>query len=65
MYSLLERDYRDRPGYRFHYVTARELYNIVKAAEAGQKGDPGLYRDYVIPRYQTNPAHAKRLGVLI
>jgi hypothetical protein len=65
MYSLLEREYRDRAGYRLHYVTARELYNVVKAAEAGLKGDPGLYRDYVIPRYQTNPDPAKRIGVLI
>lgn len=52
MYADLETNYRDSPGYRLHYVTARELYNIVKAAEAGAIGDPGLYRDYLIPRYQ-------------
>jgi hypothetical protein len=31
-----------------HYVTARELYNIVKAAESGAGGNPGAYRDFVI-----------------
>ncbi len=29
-----------------HYVTARELHNILKAAEAGRDGNPGKYRDY-------------------
>lgn len=52
MYSFLEREYRDRPGYRLHYVTARELYNIIKAAEAGKSGNPGMFRDYLIPPYQ-------------
>src|SRR6266511_582951 len=56
MYSFLESEYRDRSGYRLHYVTARELYNIVKAAEAGMTGDPGVYRDYVIPPYRTHSA---------
>jgi hypothetical protein len=31
---------------RFHYVTARELVNIVHAAEAGHSGDPGTFRDF-------------------
>ena len=31
---------------RFHYVSARELVNIVHAAEAGCAGDPGEYRDF-------------------
>src|SRR5262249_32297077 len=32
-----------------HFVTAREAYNIVKAAEAGHSGNPNDYRDYLIP----------------
>lgn len=32
-----------------HYVTARELYNLVKAAEAGQTGDPRTLRDFILP----------------
>jgi hypothetical protein len=31
---------------RFHYVTARELVNILHAAEAGHSGDPGQFRDF-------------------
>jgi hypothetical protein len=30
----------------FHYVTARELVNILHAAEAGHSGNPGLFRDF-------------------
>jgi hypothetical protein len=36
-------------GVGVHFATAREAYNIVKAAEAGCAGDPGKYRDYLIP----------------
>jgi len=54
MYSLLEREYRDQPGYFLHYVTARELYNIIKAAESGHIGNPNLYRNYLIPTYRTH-----------
>ncbi len=39
----------NRPPFRLHYVTAREAYNIVKAAEAGKSGNPNDYRDYEIP----------------
>ena len=52
MYSTLESEYRNQPGYCLHYVTARELYNIIKAAEAGERGDPSKFRDYIIPPYQ-------------
>ena len=43
------------PPYRLHYVTAREAYNIVKAAEAGKQGDPNNFRDFSIPQ----PANRK------
>ncbi len=32
-----------------HFMTAREAYNVVKAAEAGLSGDPGAWRDYRLP----------------
>ncbi|MFH1460566.1 MAG: hypothetical protein ABIG64_09405 [Candidatus Omnitrophota bacterium] len=51
MYDYLEQKYNDKKKYILHYVTAREMYNIVKAVEAGEGGNPNLYRDYVIPRY--------------
>jgi hypothetical protein len=38
-----------QPPFRLHYVTAREAYNIVKAAEAGHSGNPDDYRDFVVP----------------
>ena len=41
-------------GIKLHFVTAREAYNIVKAAEAGEKGNPEEYRDYKIPPYQAS-----------
>jgi hypothetical protein len=40
----------NRPPFRLHYVTAREAYNIVKAAEAGHAGDPNDYRDFEVAR---------------
>ena len=36
--------------FRLHFVTAREAYNIVKAAERGERGDPEEYRDYEKPK---------------
>jgi hypothetical protein len=41
--------YWSRPPFRLHYVTAREAYNIVKAAEAGQSGNPNAYRNFLVP----------------
>ena len=37
-------------GIRYHYVTAREMFNMARAAMDGKTGDPTLYRDYEIPR---------------
>jgi hypothetical protein len=37
-------------GLHLHYVTAREMANIVRAAEDGASGHPGEYRDYWLPR---------------
>ncbi len=51
MYSYLERKYNDGKNYCLHYVTAREMYNIAKAAEAGKFGNPNDYRDFKIPKY--------------
>jgi len=49
MYEYLGEKYNDGKKYRLHYVTARECYNIIKAAEDNKSGNPNLYRDYVIP----------------
>jgi hypothetical protein len=49
-YTYLESKYNDGVRWKLHYVSAREMFNIAKAAEAGETGEPGLYRDYVIAR---------------
>ncbi|RMH40654.1 MAG: hypothetical protein D6689_13120 [Deltaproteobacteria bacterium] len=41
--------YNDGRRWRLHYVTAREMYNVVRAALDGKAGDPNDYRDYAIP----------------
>lgn len=55
--GYLETVYNDGARYVLHYVTARELYNIVRAAEAGETGDPNEYRDYCVspPAYDSSP----------
>lgn len=49
MHRHLETRYNDGRHYVLHYVTAREVYNIIKAAEAGCRGNPHDYRDHELP----------------
>jgi len=49
MHEYLQHEYNDGFRYKLHYVTAREMFNLVKAAEAGQTGEPHEYRDFVLP----------------
>lgn len=51
LHRYLGERYNDGENYVLHYVTAREAYNIAKAAEAGMTGDPNDYRDFLIPPY--------------
>ncbi len=37
-------------GYRLHFVSAREMVNIILAACDGREGNPGAYRDYRLRR---------------
>ena len=46
---------------KLHYMTAREAYNVVKAAEAGERGNPEQYRNYLIPQ-PYNAVHRKMPG---
>jgi hypothetical protein len=57
MHDHLERVYNDGSNYVLHYVTAREMYNIIKAAEAGKSGNPADYRDFHLPP----PPHLQNL----
>lgn len=41
--------YNDGTRYRLHYVTTREMVNIIHAAEVGRSGNAGAYREYAGP----------------
>ncbi|MFB3926734.1 MAG: hypothetical protein ACE14T_11840 [Syntrophales bacterium] len=51
MFSYLEENFNDGEACRLHYVTAREMFNIIKAAEDGRSGNPSQYRDYAVKPY--------------
>lgn len=36
-------------GWRLHYVTAREMFNVACAAMQGCRGNPARYRDHLLP----------------
>ncbi|WP_445428843.1 hypothetical protein [Alishewanella sp. HL-SH05] len=50
LHSYLETKYNDGQEYVLHYVSAREMYNIAKAAEAGKTGNPNSYRDFILKK---------------
>jgi hypothetical protein len=45
-----------RPRWAVHYVTAREMYNVARAAMDGHGGSPAAYFDYDVP----SPPRASR-----
>jgi hypothetical protein len=51
LYDYLVKNYNDKKRYFLHFVTAREMYNIIKAAEAGKNNNPNALRDFKIPKY--------------
>jgi len=51
MLKYLSSKYNDGSNYSLHFVTSREMYNIIKAAESGFMGNPDDYRDYLISGY--------------
>jgi hypothetical protein len=60
---LFHESIRHLGGLEIHYVTAREMANLVHAAEDGAGGDPAPYRDYLFRRdramklaYQQTPS---------
>jgi hypothetical protein len=48
-HEAINREFNDGTRYRLHYVTAREMVNVVRAAEMGLNGNAGEYRDYMLP----------------
>lgn len=60
MLTEVEARYNDGENYRLHYMTTREAYNVVKAAEAGLEGNPNTYRDYLIkPMVYNSPTKSE------
>ena len=53
LHSYIRELAKENSAVKYHYVTAREMYNIIKAAEAAEVGSPFDFRDYSIkaPRY--------------
>jgi hypothetical protein len=41
--------YNDGRRYRLHYVTARQMFNVIKATGAGAPGEPEAARDWLLP----------------
>jgi len=46
MHDYLESKYNDGTKYVLHYVSAREMINIIHAAAEGEKENPNIYRNY-------------------
>ena len=44
-FTHLTAEYNDGKKYRLHFVTAREMVNIIHAAEDGHSGDAGRFRN--------------------
>lgn len=57
MHERLNKKYNDGANYSLHYVSAREMFNIAKAAEAGESGDPHSFRDYCLGPPVNTRAH--------
>ena len=49
MHCALAARFNDGITHKLHYVTAREMVNIMFAAMDGETGDPNRFRDYVMP----------------
>jgi hypothetical protein len=45
-----------------HFVSAREMVNIILAACDGKEGNPGEYRDYQLSRSRPSSAHSSQAG---
>ena len=60
MHAQLEQQYNDGERYVLHYVSSREMFNIIKAAEAGHGGNPNDYRDFILPPPAASWAGARK-----
>ena len=48
-HEALGQNYNDGERWKLHYVTAREMFNVARAAMDGKRGDPSDWFDYEVP----------------
>jgi hypothetical protein len=58
LFTDAEARYNDGARHRLHYVTAREMFNVIKATEANAAGEIPEMRDYVLAPPSNAPATA-------
>jgi hypothetical protein len=49
LHEELTTRYNDGRRWRLHYLTAREMFNVAIAAMDGHAGDPGAFRNHLLP----------------
>jgi hypothetical protein len=49
LHAALGREYNDGARWKLHYVTAREMFNVARAAMDGKQGEPRDWFDYEVP----------------
>jgi len=49
LYEDADRRFNDGSRYRMHYVTARELFNVIRATEEKADGPQERLRDWLLP----------------
>lgn len=60
MLSYLEHAYNDGSRFILHYVTAREAYNVARAAAEGAAGTPEQYLNAYAPPYSADAVARRR-----
>ncbi|HEY2517858.1 MAG TPA: hypothetical protein VGI39_43610 [Polyangiaceae bacterium] len=48
-HRALRQKYNDGRDWKLHYVTAREMFNLARAAMDGKRGEPSDWFDYEVP----------------
>lgn len=54
MHRVLAESYNDGKRFKLHYVTARQAFNVIRAAESNAQGDPGQFLDWELPAQVTS-----------
>lgn len=55
-HEALGKRHNDGRDWKLHYLSAREMFNVARAAMDGKAGDPSAYFDYEIPKAERTRA---------